>query len=197
MSLKGPFQPSVLGSIFDFPREYGAEDASCAMLCTPPRTLEQEERTVTRLRTRQDQRRSVDDNAVYAEPTAAESKKWQRQRQQEQQKRSQAQKHYLARGTHEERLAAKAEDARRRAAGCPEPSASRQAYWMQSWSTVAALALVAGAWPRQHGPERGSTFQRKPACKEDLQACGPVCSENGYTRGIYRLIGSFLLGAAL
>ena len=80
------------------------------------RALEQEERTVTRLRTRRDQRRSVDDNAVYAEPTAAESKKWQRQRQQEQQKRSQAQKNYLARGTHEERLAAKAEDARQRAA---------------------------------------------------------------------------------
>ena len=34
--------------------------------------------------------------------------------------------------------------------------------------------------------EQGSTFQRKPACREDLQACRPVCSENGFTSGIYR-----------
>ena len=49
----------------------------------------------------------------------------------------------------------------------------------------------------KHGTERGSTFQRKPACREDLQACRPVCSENGFTRGIYRLIRSFMLGGTL
>ena len=50
---------------------------------------------------------------------------------------------------------------------------------------------------RKGSSEQGSTLWRRPAYKGHLQACGPVCSADGFTRGIYGLIESSVPGAAL